>query len=125
MISLSHLNEFVLHSLFFVVPVAPVHHFIREGDFLASICPEDSWALLWLLSVGMVGQFVDLCFSTVTYTPVFTWVTVVSPWAPFHGFPLFGYLSAVVLASLGSCGHKCIQDLLSRCHSLGIVLKNE
>ena len=58
----------------------------REGDFLASIRPEvrvssvpalqDLWALLWLLSVGMVGQFVALCFSTVSYPPVFTLVAV-------------------------------------------------
>ena len=34
---------------------------------------------------------------------MFTWVTV-SPWAPFHGFPLFGYLSAVVIASFFSSG---------------------
>ena len=53
-----------------------------------------------LASVGWDGQFVALCFSTVTYPPVFTWVAVVSPWAPFHRFPLLGYLSAVVLASL-------------------------
>ena len=82
MISLSHLNEFVLHSLFFIMPVIPVRPAIREGDFLASIRPEvcvssvpalqDSWELLWLLSVGMVDQFVALCFSTVTYPPVFT-----------------------------------------------------
>ena len=56
---------------------APVRPAIREGDFLVSICPEvrgssvpalqDSLALLWLLSVGMVDQYVTLCFSTVTY----------------------------------------------------------
>ena len=33
------------------------------------------------------------------------------------------YLSAVVLAYLGGRGHKCVQDLLSLFHSLGIMLK--
>ena len=50
---------------------------------------------------------------------------MVSLWAPSHGIPLLGYLSAVVLASLGGRGHKCVQDLLSLYHSLGIVLKKE
>ena len=115
-ISLSHLNEFVLHSPFFTVPVAPVRQSIREGDFLVSIRPEvcvssvpalqDSWALLWLLSVRMVGQFIALCFSTVTYPPVFTWVAAVSTWAPFHEIPLLGYLPAGGPRLLGGCGHK-------------------
>ena len=39
-IGLSHLNEFVLHSPFIVVPVAPVLLSIRERDFLASVRPE-------------------------------------------------------------------------------------
>ena len=53
-ISLSHLKEFVLHSLFFIVPVAPVRLSILEVDFLVSIRLEgcvssvpalqDSWA---------------------------------------------------------------------------------
>ena len=112
MISLSHLNELVLHSLFFIVPVAPVRPAIREGDFLASILPEvrgssvptlqDSWALLWLLSVEMVDQCVALCFSAVTYppgSPELQWsLHGLRP----HGIPLLGSLSAVVLASLGA-----------------------
>ena len=115
-ISLSQLNDFVLHSPFFIVPVAPVRQSIREGDFLASIRPrvcvssvpalQDSWALLWLLSVRMVSQFVALCFSTVTYPLVFTWVAVVSPWAPSHGIPLLGYLPAGGPHLLGGRGHK-------------------
>ena len=116
-ISLSHLDEFVLHFPFFIVPVAPVRLSIRaQGDFLASICPEgcvssvpalqDSWALLWLLSVRMVGQFVALCFSTVTYPPVFTCVAVVSAWAPSHGIPLLGYLPAGGPRLHGGRGHE-------------------
>ena len=39
-IGLSHLNEFVLHSPFITVPVAPVLLSIQEGDFLASVRSE-------------------------------------------------------------------------------------
>ena len=115
-ISLSQLNEFVLHSPFCIVSVAPACQSIREGDFLASIrsevcvssvpAPQDSWVLLWLLSVRMVGQFVALCYSTVTYPPVFTRVVVVSAWAPSHGIPLLGCLPAGGPRLLGGCGHK-------------------
>ena len=30
---------------------------------------QDSWLLLWLLSFGIVYQYIALCFSTVTYPP--------------------------------------------------------
>ena len=80
-ISLYHLNKFVLHSLFFLVPVAPLRPSIREGDFLASIRPEvrvssmpalqDSWALLWLVSVGMLPVhspvLFDCCLPSVVH----------------------------------------------------------
>ena len=55
-INFSHLNGFVLHSPFIIVPVAPVLLSIREGDFPASVRLEccvssvpalqDSWTLL-------------------------------------------------------------------------------
>ena len=102
-ICLSHLNEFVLHSPFIIVPVAPVLLSIREGDFLASVRPEccmssvpalqDSWTLL-VAPVGSGSRFVVLCFWPVDYPQVFTCVAVVSAWAPFHEFPLLGYLPA-------------------------------
>ena len=65
MISLSHQHEFVLHSPFIIVLVAPVRLSIREGDFLESVRPEccvssvpalqDSWMLL-LVPVGTSGR---------------------------------------------------------------------
>ena len=67
-IDLSHLNEFVLHSPFIIVPVAPVLLSIREGNFLASIRPEccvssvpalqDSWTLLVVAPISSGSQLV-------------------------------------------------------------------
>ena len=82
MINLSHLNEFVLQTLFKMETVASVLLSIREGDFLASIdlkgayfqipIHQSSRKLLRFLSEGTVYQFKALCFGLWTAPQVFT-----------------------------------------------------
>ena len=95
-IGLSHLNEFVLHSPFIIVPVAPELLSIREGDFLASVCPgccvssvpalQGSWALLAPVGSG----------SRPVHAPVLLdcRLPLGVQWAPSHEIPLLGYLPA-------------------------------
>ena len=137
MIELSHLNEFVLQTPLKIETVASVLLSIREGDFLASIDLKEAYfqipihqssrKLLWFLSEGTVYQFKALCFGLLTAPLVFTKVfAAVSAWAHSHGIRLLRYLDDwLVLASSEVEVKKNIQDLLSICHSLGIVIKEE
>ena len=71
------LNELVLHSLFIIVPVAPVllsiereisyHPFALSVACLLYPLFRIRGRFLWLLSVPVVVQFVALCFWTVDY----------------------------------------------------------
>ena len=104
MIDLSHLNEFVLQTLFKMETVASVLLSIREGDFLAFIDLKDAYFQIPLSSVieeatkvifrrgwggGGVYQFKALCLGLLTAPQVFTRVfTAVSAWAHSHGFRL-------------------------------------
>ena len=136
-IDLSHLNEFVLQTPFKMETVASVLLSIREGDFLASIGLEDAYfqipfhqssrKLLRFLSGGTVYHFKALCFGLSTAPQVFTRVFVaVSAWAHSHGIRLFMYLDDwLVLASSKTEAKKNVQDLLSLCHSLGIVINEK
>ena len=132
MIDLSHLNEFVLQTPFKIVLLS-----IQEGDFLASVNLRDTYfqipihqssrKLLRFLSGGVVYQFKALCFRLSTAPQVFTWVfAVVSAWAHSRGIRLLRYLdNGLVLASSEAVAKKHVQDLLSLCHSLGVVINEK
>ena len=133
-ISFSHLNKFVLHSPFFIVPVAPVHLSIREGDFLASIHPvgclssvpalQNSWRFFGSYRLGWSASSLPCAFRlspTVRCSPVLQWsLRGLRP----TEFRFSGTCPLVVL-SLVAMALNSVQDLLSLCHSLGIVLKKE
>ena len=127
MIDLSHLNEFVRQTPFKMETVASVLLSVREGDFLASIVLKSSRKLLRFLSEGTVYQLKALCFGLSTAPKVFTKVfAAVSTWAHSHGIRLLQYLDDwLVLASSEVEAKKNVQDLLSVCHSLGIVINEE
>ena len=103
---------------------------VREGDFLASIDLKDvyfqisvhqsSRKLLRFLSEGTVYQFKALCFGLSTASQVFTKVfAAVSVWA-------LRYLDDwLVLASWEVEAKMNVQDLLSVCRSLGIMINEK
>ena len=126
-IDLSHLNEFVRQTPFKMETVASVLLSVREGDFLASIVLKSSRKLLRFLSEGTVYQLKALCFGLSTAPKVFTKVfAAVSAWAHSHGIRLLQYLDDwLVLTSSEVEAKKNVQDLLSVCHSLGIVINEE
>ena len=136
-IDLSPLNEFVLQTPFKMETVASVLLSVREGDFLASIdlknmyfqmpVHQSSRKLLRFLSGGVVYRFKALCFGLLTAPQVFTQVfAAVSAWAHSHRIRLLRYLDNwLVLASSEAVAKKNVQDLLSLCHSLRIVIDEE
>ena len=136
-IDLSHLNEFVLQTPFRMKTVASVLLSVRERDFLASIDLKDEYfqipthqcsrKLLRFLSEGTVFQFKALYFRLSTAPQVFTRMfAAVSAWAYSHGISLLRYLDDwLVLASSEAEAKKDVLDLLSVCHSLGIVINEE
>ena len=79
------------------------------------------------LSGWTVYQFKALCFRLSTAPQVFTRVfAAVSAWAHSHGMRLLRYLDDwMVLAFSETEAKKNVQDLLSLCHSLGIVINEE
>ena len=76
---------------------------------------------------GAVCQFKALCFGLSTAPQVFTRVfAAVSAWAHSHGIRLLRYLDDwLVLTSSETEAKKNVQDLLSLCHSLGIVINEK
>ena len=134
---LSHLNEFVRQTPFKMETVASVLLSVREGDFLASINLKDAYfqipvhqssrKLLRFLSEGTVYQFKALCFGLSTAPQVFTSVfRAVSVWAHSHEIRLLRYLDDwLVLASSEAEAKRNIQDLLSVCYSLGIMMNEK
>ena len=137
MIDLSRLNEFVLQTPFKMETVAFVLFFVREEDFLASIDLRDAYfqipvhqslrKLLRFLSGGTVYQFKALCFRLSTTPQVFTRVfAAVSAWTHSHGIFLLRYLDDwLVLTSSEMEAIKNVQDLISLCHSLGVVMNKK
>ena len=136
-IDFSHLNEFVLQNPFKVETEALVLLSVQEGDFLASINLKDAYfqiplhqssrKLLRFLSGGVVCQFKALCFGLSTAPQVLTRVfAAVSAWAHSHEIRLLRYLDGwLVLTSLEAVAKRNVQDLLSLCHSLGIVINEK
>ena len=110
---------------------------VREGDFLSSIDLKDAYfqipvhqssrKLLRFLSEGTVYQFKALCFGLLTAPQVFTKMfAAMSVWAHSHRIRLLRYLDDwLVLASSEAEAKRNVQDLLSVCHSLGIVINEE
>ena len=136
-IDLSHRNVFVRLTPFKMETVALVLLSVREGDFLASIDLKDVYfqisihqslrKLMWFQLEGTVYQFKALCFGLSTAPQVFTRVfVVVSTWAHTRGIRLLSYLDDwLVLASSEAGARQHVRDLLSLCHSLGIVINEK
>ena len=136
-ISLSPLNEFVRQTLFKMETTASVLLSVRKDDFLASVDLKDAYfqipihhssrKLLRFVMDGMVHQFKVLCFGLSTAPQVFTRVlATVSAWAHSCGVRLLRYLDDwLVLASSETRAKQHVRDLLSLCHSLGIVINEE
>ena len=136
-IDLSHLNDFVQLTSFKMETVASVLLSVREGDFLASLDLKDAYfqipihgssrKLLRFMSEGTVYQFKALCFGLSTAPQVFTRVfAAVSAWAHSHGIRLLRYLDDwLVLSSSEKKAKESIRELLSLCHTLGIVINEK
>ena len=136
-IDLSHLNDFVQLTLSKMETVASVLLSVREGDFLASLDLKDAYfqipihgssrKLLRFMSEGTVYQFKALCFGLSTAPQVFTKVfAAVSAWAHYRGIRLLRYLDDwLVLASSEKKAKQSVQELLSICHTLGIVINEK
>ena len=79
------------------------------------------------LAEGQFYQFKALCFGLSTAPQVFTRVfAAVFAWAHSHGIRLLRYLDDwLVLASSETEAKKNVQDLLSLCRSLGIVINEK
>ena len=136
-IDLSHLNDFVQLTPFKMETVALVLLSVREGDFLASLDLKDAYfqipihgssrKLLRFMSEGTVYQFKALCFGLSTAPQVFTRVfAAVSAWAHSRGIRLLRYLDDwLVLASSEKKARQSVRELLSICHTLGIVINEK
>ena len=117
--------------------VASVLLSVREGDFLASLDLKDAYfqipihgssrKLLRFMSEGTVYQFKALCFGLSTAPQVFTRVfAAVSAWAHSRGIRLLRYLDDwLVLSSSEKKAKQSIRELLSLCHTLGIVINEK
>ena len=137
MIDLSPLNEFVGQTPFRMETAASVLLFVREGDFLASMDLKDAYFQIpihhssrkWLcvVSDSTMHQFKVLCFRLSAAPQVFTRVfATVSAWAHSCGIRLLRYLDDwLFLASSGAGARQHVRELLSLCHSLGIVINEE
>ena len=136
-IDLSHLNDFVQLTSFKMETVASVLLSVREGDFLASLDLKDAYfqipihgssrKLLRFMSEGTFYQFKALCFGLSTAPQVFTRVfAAVSAWAHSRGIRLLRYLDDwLVLSSSEKKAKQSIRELLSLCHTLGIVINEK
>ena len=136
-IDLSHLNDFVQLTPFKMETVALVLLSVREGNFLASLDLKDAYfqipihgssrKLLRFMSEGTVYQFKALCFGLSTAPQVFTRVfAAVSAWAHARGIRLLRYLDDwLVLSSSEKKAKESIRELLSLCHTLGIVINEK
>ena len=139
-IDLSPFNEFVQQTPFKMETASSASSVllsVRKGDFLASIDLKDAYFQIpvhtssgkWLsfVSDGTVHQFKVLCFGLSTAPQVFTRVfATVSAWAHVRGVRFLWYLDDwLVLASTEARARQHVQDLLSLCYSLGVVLNRQ
>ena len=137
MIDLSTLNTFIRQTPFKMETVASVLNAVQENDLLASLDLKDAYfqlpvhpssrKFLRFVSQGTVYQFKVLYFGLSTAPQVFTRVfAVVSAWAHTRGIRLLRYLDNWLVlppSEAKACQH--VQELLSLCHDLGIVVNEE
>ena len=109
----------------------------QRGGFSASLDLKDAYfqipihgssrKLLRFMSEGTVYQFKALCFGLSTAPQVFTRVfAAVSAWAHSRGIRLLRYLDDwLVLSSSEKKAKQSIRELLSLCHTLGIVINEK
>ena len=109
----------------------------QRGGFSSFLGSEDAYfqipihgssrKLLRFMSEGTVYQFKALCFGLSTAPQVFTRVfAAVSAWAHSRGIRLLRYLDDwLVLSSLEKKAKQSIRELLSLCHTLGIVINEK
>ena len=136
-IDLSPLNQFVRQTQFRMETPSSVLLAVRKGEFLASIDLKDAYfqipvhpssrKLLRFVSNGTVYQFKALCFGLSTAPQVFMKVfAAVSAWAHSRGVHLLRYLDDwLILASSETKTRQHLSQLLSLCHSLGIVINEQ
>ena len=95
-----------------------------EGCVLSDPDHGSSRKLLRFMSEGTVYQFEALCFGLSTAPQVFTRVfAAVSAWAHSRGIRMLRYLDDwLVLSSSEKEARQSVQELLSICHTLGIVI---
>ena len=133
----SPLNGFIHQTPFTMETAASVLLSVREGSFLASVDLKDAYfqipvhrssrKWLWFTSDGTVHQFKVLCFGLSTAPQVFTRVFAgVSAWAHSRRIRLLRYLDDwLILSSSETRARQHVRELLSLCHSLGIVINEE
>ena len=136
-IDISSLNGFVCQTPFNMETAASVLFSVREGDLLASVDLKDSYfqtpvhrssrKLLRFTLEGTVFQFKVLCFGLSTVPQVINRMfAAVSAYAHSRGIRFLRYLDDwLVLASSEVVARQHVRELLSLCHSLGIVINDE
>ena len=136
-IDLSPLNELVQQTPSRMETPNSVLLTVRKNDFLASIDLKDAYfqipvhpssrKLLRFISNDTVYQFKALCFGMSTAPQVFTRVfAAVSSWAHARGIHLLQYLDDWLILSTSQLKtRQHVDQLLSLCRSLGIVINTE
>ena len=136
-IDLSRLNVLIRQTPFKMETMATTMASVREGDFLASVDLKDAYfqipvhqesrKFLRFFVGGVVYQFKVLCFGLSTAPQVFTRVfDLISKWVHARGIRLLRYLDDwPIMGSSEPTVRQHIWDLLSFCHSLGIVINEE
>ena len=136
-IDLSPLNEFVQQTPFKMETPNSVLLTVRKNDFLASIDLRNAYfqilvhpssrKLLRFVSNDTVYQFKAICFGLSTAPQVFTRVfAAVSSWAHARGIRLLQYLDDwLIFSASQSKTRQHVDQLLSLCRSLGIVINTE
>ena len=130
------LNEFVRQTPFKMETTASVLLSVRKGDFLASVDQKDTYfqipihhssrRLLRFVTDGTVHQLKVLCFGLSTTPQVFMRVfATVSAWAHSRRVRLLRYLDDWLVLASETRAKQHVRELLSLCHSLGIVINEE
>ena len=133
-IDLLPLNEFVHQTPFRMETPNSVLLAVRKNGFLASIDLKNAYfqipvhpSSFVLFSNDTVYQFRALCFGLSTAPQMFTRVfAAVSSWAHSRGVRLLRYLDNwLILSSSETKTRHHVNQLLTLCRSLGIVINTE